>query len=119
MARLRACLREAGGDAVRRAGRASGYVLDVDPEAVDLHQCRRLRRQAGALIATGDHDHAVRLLREAEGLWRGQPLAGIRGDWVAGMRGSLEEERRATIRERGECERGLGRDADLVGELRG
>jgi len=61
-------------------------------------------RSPDALIATGDHDHAVRLLREADGLWRGQPLAGIRGDWVARMRGSLEEERRAAIRERVECE---------------
>ncbi|HEX9517267.1 MAG TPA: AfsR/SARP family transcriptional regulator, partial [Streptosporangiaceae bacterium] len=59
------------------------------------------------------------LLREADGLWRGQPLAGIRGDWVARMRGSLEEERRATIRERVECELELGRHGDLVGELRG
>src|SRR5260221_9073114 len=59
------------------------------------------------------------LLREADGLWRGQPLAGIGGDGVARMRGSLEEERRAAIRERVECELELGRHADLVGELRG
>src|SRR5215467_3419629 len=37
VARLRASLRQAIGDGVRLAGRASGYVLDVDPEAVDLH----------------------------------------------------------------------------------
>jgi tetratricopeptide (TPR) repeat protein len=119
MARLRAYLRQAVGDAVRVAGRASGYVLDVDPEAVDLHQFRRLRRHAQALIATGDHHHAAQLLREADGLWRGQALAGIRGDWVARMRGSLEEERRAGLRARVECELELGRHADLVGELRG
>src|SRR5713101_9662137 len=59
------------------------------------------------------------LLREADGLWRGQALAGIRGDWVARMRDSLEEERRAAILERVECELELGRHADLVGELRG
>ncbi|HEY5986099.1 MAG TPA: AfsR/SARP family transcriptional regulator, partial [Streptosporangiaceae bacterium] len=99
-------------------GRAKGYVLDVDPEAVDLHQFRRLRRQANALTASGDYDHAASLLREADGLWRGQALAGIRGDWVARMRDSLEEERRAAILERIECELELGRHADLVGELR-
>src|SRR6266568_1878152 len=38
VARLRASLREAVGDGVRLAGRASGYVLDVDPEAVDLYR---------------------------------------------------------------------------------
>src|ERR1700734_3565651 len=58
-------------------------------------------------------------LREADALWRGQALAGIRGDWVARMRDSLEEERRAVILQRIECELELGRHADLVGELRG
>src|SRR5450755_5038700 len=70
IARLRASLRLALDDGVRLAGRARGYVLDVDPEAVDLHQFRRLRRQAEALSASGDYDHAASLLREADGLWR-------------------------------------------------
>ena len=83
-----------------------------------MHQFRRLRRQADALAASGDYDHAAALLREADGLWRGQALAGIRGDWVARMRDSLEEERRAAILERVGCELELGRHADLVGELR-
>src|ERR1700691_703457 len=119
VARLRASLREAVGDNIRLAGRANGYVLDVDPEAGDLHQFRRLRRQADALIASGDYDHAAQLLREADALWRGQALAGIRGDWVARMRDSLEEERRAVILQRIECELELGRHADLISELRG
>src|SRR5216684_6780129 len=118
IARLRASLRQTLGDSVRLAGRARGYVLDVDPEAVDLHQFRRLRRQADALAASGDYDHAALLLREADGLWRGQALAGICGDWVARMRDSIEEERRAAILERVECELELGRHAELVGELR-
>ena len=118
IARLRASLREALGDTVQLAGRARGYVLDVDPELVDLHQFRRLRRQADALAASGDYDRAAVLLREADGLWRGPALAGIGGDWVARMRDGLEEERRAAIQERVECELELGRHAELVGELR-
>ena len=117
LARLRASLRQAVGDGVQLAGRARGYLLDVDPEAVDLHQFRRMRRQADVLAAGGDHDRAATLLREADGLWRGPALAGIDGDWVARMRDSLEEERRAAILERVECELALGRHADLVGEL--
>ena len=97
IARLRALLRQAVGDSVQLVGRARGYLLDVDPDAVDLHQFRRLRRQADALAASGDYDHAALLLRQADGLWRGQALGGIRGDWVARMRDSLEEERRAAI----------------------
>jgi len=117
IARLRGSLRQAVGDGVQLAGRARGYLLDVDPESVDLHQFRRLRRQADALAADGDHDRAAALLREADGLWRGQALAGIDGGWVTRMRDSLEEERRAAILERVECELALGRHADLVGEL--
>jgi len=118
VARLRASLRQAVGDRVQLVGRARGYMLDVDPEAVDVHRFRRLRRQANALAASGDHEQAVVLLREADGLWRGQALAGIGGDWVARMRDGLEEERRAAILERVGCELELGRHADLVGELR-
>ena len=92
-------------------------MLDVDPEAVDLHQFRRLRRLADTLAAGGDHDQAATLLREADELWRGPALAGIDGDWVARMRDSLEEERRAAVLERVECELMLGRHADLIGEL--
>src|SRR5215472_10110766 len=116
--RLRASLRQAVGDSAHLVGRARGYVLDVDPETVDVHQFRRLRQQADDLAASGDHDHAATLLREADGLWRGQALAGIRGDWIARMRDSLEEERRAAILERVGYELELGRHAELVGELR-
>ncbi|HEY2128218.1 MAG TPA: BTAD domain-containing putative transcriptional regulator [Streptosporangiaceae bacterium] len=115
--RLRASLRQAVGDSVRLVGRARGYELDVDPDDVDLHQFRRLRRQADALAGNGDADQAALLLREADRLWRGQPFAGIRGDWMARMRASLEEERRAAVLKRVECELDLGQHADLVGEL--
>ncbi len=117
VARLRASLRQAAGDGVQLVARAGGYTLDVDPEAVDVHQFRRLRRQAEALAAGGDRDLAAAALREAEGLWRGQALAGVSGDWVARMRDGLEEERRAAILERVGYELELGRHADLVGEL--
>ncbi len=115
--RLRSALRQAIGESVRLTGRDSGYELDVDPETIDLHQFRRLRRQADALAANGDAEHAASLLREADRLWRGQAFAGIRGDWIARMRGSLEEERRAAILKRIECDLELGRHTDLVGEL--
>ena len=115
--RLRASLRQAVGDRARLAGRARGYQLDVDPGTVDLHQFRRLRRQADALAANGDCDHAAALLREADQLWRGPALAGIGGDWVARMRDGLHEERRAAVLKRIGCDLELGRHADLVGEL--
>jgi len=117
VARLRASLRQAAGDEVQLVARAGGYTLDVDPEAIDIYQFRQLRRQADALAASGDYDLAAAALREADGLWRGQALAGVSGDWVARMRDGLEEERRAAILERVGYELELGRHADLVGEL--
>jgi DNA-binding SARP family transcriptional activator/Tfp pilus assembly protein PilF len=115
--RLRSALRRAVGEDVRLTGRSHGYVLEVDTEAVDLHRFRRLRRQADALAGNGDADHAAQLLREADQLWRGEAFAGITGDWMARMRDSLDEERRAAILKRVECDLELGRHADLVGEL--
>src|SRR6201996_4933148 len=117
VARLRASLRQAVGDDLRLLGRAQGYLLEVDPETIDVHQFRRLRRQADALAASGDYEPAAELLREADSLWRGQALAGIGGDWVARMRDALEEERRAAVLERIGCELELGQHAELVGEL--
>ena len=119
IARLRGSLRQAVGDEVRLTGRnQGGYLLEVDPEAVDVHRFRRLRRQAAALAASGDHQQAAALLHEADGLWRGEALAGARGDWMARMRDALGEERRAATIERVGCELELGRHADLVGEIR-
>ena len=69
-------------------------------ETVDVHRFRWLRRQADALAASGDYEQAAALLREADGLWRGQALAGIGGDWAARTRDALEEERWAAILER-------------------
>jgi DNA-binding SARP family transcriptional activator/Tfp pilus assembly protein PilF len=117
VARLRASLRQAVGDDLRLLGRAQGYTLEVDPETIDVYQFRRLRRQADTLAASGDYEPAATMLREADGLWRGQALAGVPGDWAARMRDALEEERRAALVERIGCELELGQHTDLVGEL--
>ncbi len=119
IARLRASLRQAVGGSAQLTGQArAGYLLDVDPEAVDVHLFRRLRGQANALAAAGYHAQAAKLLREADRLWRGQALAGIPGSWAAGMRDALGEERRAAIACRVGWELDLGQSAELVGELR-
>ncbi len=117
VARLRASLRQAVGDDLRLLGRAQGYTLEVDPETVDVFQFRRLRRQADTLAASGDYEPAAAMLRQADGLWRGQALAGVPGDWAARMRDALEEERRAALVERVGCELELGQHTELVGEL--
>jgi DNA-binding SARP family transcriptional activator/tetratricopeptide (TPR) repeat protein len=117
--RLRASLRQATGATGLLGGRAGGYVLDADPEIVDLHRFRRLCREARTLADSGDREEAVVLFRQADSLWRGDALAGVQGEWAARMRDSLREERRAAIAERVECELDLGRHAELVGEIGG
>lgn len=91
IARLRRVLAGAGDD---RSGvlvhRAGGYVLDVDPGAVDLHRFEEL--VARAREDDDDADRARRL-REALGLWRGVALADLSGGWVERARGVWRQRR--------------------------
>lgn len=77
--RIRRLLGQATDD-VLVARRGDGYVLELPPERVDLHRFGRLVERAAA----PEHSDAERvgLLREALGLWRGEPLAGLSGEWV-------------------------------------
>ncbi|MEV0388784.1 BTAD domain-containing putative transcriptional regulator [Nonomuraea sp. NPDC050643] len=96
VSRLRRVLERAGAgrgqDVLRRTG--GGYLLDVDPDLVDLHRSRRLAAEARALE---DGGRAVRLWEEAASLWRGMPLAGLTGDWAERTRAALEQERLAIL----------------------
>ncbi|WP_405971808.1 tetratricopeptide repeat protein [Streptomyces sp. NBC_00988] len=63
---------------------AAGYRLDVAPELVDAHRFRDLvaRARRGEVSATA----RVLASREAMGLWRGTPLAGLPGEWAGRTR---------------------------------
>lgn len=94
-----------------------GYLLKIDQGLIDLHRFRSLRDQAVAIAQSGDTGQAVALLQDADSLWRGPALAGLPGRWIAGMRHSLEEERRYARLRRVGLELDLGRHAELTGEL--
>ncbi|WP_055549431.1 BTAD domain-containing putative transcriptional regulator [Streptomyces sp. NBRC 110028] len=119
LSRLRRRLSEAVGD---RAGveRPSPrlYRLRVNPEDTDLLRFQRLRGDAGAAAARGERERAVGLLRAAEELWRGEPLAEFTGAWAAAARARLVEDHRRVREERIRLQLELGQHADLVGELR-
>jgi DNA-binding SARP family transcriptional activator/tetratricopeptide (TPR) repeat protein len=115
--RLRRVLRQATGDRVRLVAQAHGYELEADPGDVDLHNFRRLRREANRLAARGDRESASALLREADSLWRGEALAGLPGVSMARVRQGLEEERRGAILERIDLDLTLGRHLELLAEL--
>ncbi|MEV0388945.1 tetratricopeptide repeat protein [Nonomuraea sp. NPDC050643] len=74
----------AAGEAVTVSRRANGYVLEVEPERVDLHRFTRLAEQAREPGLSGPR--RLELLRDALALWRGVPLAGLPGDWAARVR---------------------------------
>jgi DNA-binding SARP family transcriptional activator len=115
IARLRRILVDVG-DA-RLVSRSGLYVLETDPENIDLRRFRQLRNQARAIAESGDKRHAAELLREADQLWLGEPLAGIAGDWARQTRDVLEQERLTAIMDRITAELELGNEADLAREL--
>ncbi|MGV9917371.1 AfsR/SARP family transcriptional regulator [Streptomyces cellulosae] len=116
ISRLRGVLENTGGGpgtTLRR--RHGGYVLEVEADAVDLH---RFRRTVARARATGtDTRTAVRLFREALGIWRGRPLGGITGEWAERTRRLLERERLSALVECHEGELRLGGRAELLDEL--
>jgi DNA-binding SARP family transcriptional activator/tetratricopeptide (TPR) repeat protein len=116
--RLRRALRQVPGGKVSLASRAGGYSLAAEPTTVDVCRFRQLRRQAARAAEARDYQLVMSLLREADGLWRGEALAGLPGEAMAGIRRGLAEERRAAMLQRAETELALGQHADLVAEFR-
>ena len=56
--------------------RAPGYVLNAEPEMLDLERFERLAAEGRSLLEQGDCGAASDRLRQALGLWRGAALAG-------------------------------------------
>ena len=92
----------------RLVTRSPGYVLEVEPEAVDLSRFERLVATRATPIPT----RASRLLREALALWRGPALAEFDDEPFARVEAArLEELRLAALEERIEADLALGRHA--------
>lgn len=94
------------------------YRLRVRPGSVDLLRFEELRAQTATAVAQGERRRAVGLLRAAESLWRGEPLAEFPGTWATATRARLLEELRRVREQRIRLELEAGRHADLIGELR-
>ncbi|MFD5921983.1 BTAD domain-containing putative transcriptional regulator [Kitasatospora sp. NPDC058201] len=88
LSRLRRALDGAGTE-VRIGRQAGGYVLEVEPGAVDLHRFRLLAARARA----SDGEQAAELMRQALELWRGEAFATVDTPWFHELRRSLEQER--------------------------
>jgi DNA-binding SARP family transcriptional activator len=103
-------LRRKVGDVIQT--RYPGYVIDRTRLDRDLDRCERL---AAAAREAGTPGERLRLLVEAQGLWRGEPLVGVTSPGVAPERTRLSEQRLGLLVARGEAELAIGRHRELVG----
>ncbi|MFD5406654.1 AfsR/SARP family transcriptional regulator [Streptomyces griseorubiginosus] len=96
---------------------AHTYTLDLDADRVDCHRFQALTAQARSLSDGGNDTEALRLLTDAEELWRGQPLTGLPGQWAEHIRRLLTERRLPAQLIRTAAELRNGHFADLVPDL--
>ncbi|MDX2547444.1 AfsR/SARP family transcriptional regulator [Streptomyces sp. WI04-05B] len=76
---------------LRLLRRSGGYLLEAHPDRVDVHRFRQLSSQARELGRTAEA--RASMLREALGLWRGEPLAGLDGQWAGRVREAWRQQR--------------------------
>ena len=105
-------LRRLLGDRIVTSG--PGYAIRVEPGELDLDVFRSLLAEAGAAV---DPAERSRLLREADALWRGEPLAGLDVPFAAGEAAALQELRLGALEDRIEADLATGLAAELVSEL--
>jgi DNA-binding SARP family transcriptional activator len=98
--------------------RSPGYVIRVEPDALDLHRFERLVEEGRGLLAQGLAAEASERLRKALSLWRGPALADFAYESFAQTAiARLEEIRLAAVELRIDADLALGRHNELVGEL--
>jgi DNA-binding SARP family transcriptional activator/tetratricopeptide (TPR) repeat protein len=95
--------------------KSTGYVLDVDPDAVDLHRFTRLVER-GKDARNTDADR-VAALDEAMRMWRGAPLAAITGDWADQVRATWHRRRLDAVVQWAELELRLGRTVAVLNRI--
>jgi DNA-binding SARP family transcriptional activator len=98
--------------------RNAGYMLQLDPEAVDAVRYARLSTAGRAASAAGDHVKAERLLSEALALWQGPVLADVAtGPQLEFEATRLTERRLTDLTLRIDADLFLGRHHQVLGDL--
>lgn len=95
--------------------RTTGYILEMDPETVDLHRFTRLIHK-GKDVRNTDANR-VAALAEALRMWRGPPLAAVSGAWADQVRAAWHWQRLDAAVEWAGLELKLGRSAAVIGTL--
>ncbi|MFC6022634.1 BTAD domain-containing putative transcriptional regulator [Plantactinospora solaniradicis] len=124
VSRLRGLLGQNGDVTILR--RSDGYLLTVDPDAVDLHRFHRLLTRArsatrgggtGGGTYPGGAESPAALLERALSLWRDEPFGTLDTPWLTGVRTALAAERLAAVLDLVDLALAGGRHAELLGEL--
>ncbi len=97
---------------------SSGYMLQLEPEALDA-RCFELAVAAAArLREAGNPRRAAEMLREALALWRGRPCPElVEHSWATAEVARLEELRRVAQEDLADARLAVGDHTRLVGEL--
>jgi DNA-binding SARP family transcriptional activator len=108
-------LRREFGEAIQSTH--GGYVLDVDPEAIDAVRFETAFHTAMACL-DDDPTSAARLLREALSWWRGHAYADVAAEGPMAVEVTrLDELRVAATEARIDADLALGRHREVLGEL--
>ena len=94
-----------------------GYLADIDPAQVDLHQFRAQVSRARRAVQGCDDEDAAQALRDGLALWRESPLVGLSGDWAVRLRKQLAQERLGALVEYFDVRLRLGGSTELVSDL--
>ncbi len=118
ISRVRKRLREAGAPEDLILTRAPGYVLDAPAEVTDAHRFEQLVVEGRRQLGRRRPSEATRLLKEAQGLWRGQAYSEVRDEPFARAEARrLEELLLAATETRIDAELTMGLHQSLIGEL--
>ena len=116
VSRLRRLLSDDAGGVIET--RAHGYVMDVDPQAVDVARCETLLELGRRALAGGRPDEAATALDKARALWRGPALADLADEpFAAEHLPVLRELHVAVIEERAEADLARGREPSVMAAL--
>jgi predicted ATPase/DNA-binding SARP family transcriptional activator len=111
-------LRRALEDAAVVTGGRNGYMLNVDPSAVDAIEIQRVASIAKECSARGDYRAAVDACGRALEMFRGDILSDAGdGDWVIPHRTRLEEVQLGLVHDLLAARLELGDAAEVIGEL--
>ncbi len=114
-------LRETLGDSAARRLRTvgPGYLIEVNRDELDLLEFAELCAKGRAAHEQGQWPACADTLRNALGLWTGEPFDGITGSvQIADACHRLEEQRLQALRWCIDAELELGRHEDAIAELR-